>query len=107
MTGKVNFNALRNKALTADATTTTENVAAVDGFHAGAESKLLFAGALGGLVGAFAGHSRGMKKSETPLGNPRPRQWGEQNRVKSHFVKLQVSRETISSADHKSWVSDK
>jgi hypothetical protein len=27
--------------------------------------------------------------------------------VKSHFVKLQVSRETISSADHKSWVSDK
>jgi len=76
MTGKVNFNALGNEALTADATTTAEDVSAVDGFHAGAESKLLFASALGGLVGAFAGHSRGMKKSKTPLGKTRPRQWG-------------------------------
>lgn len=56
MAGKVNLNTLRHETLAANATTTTENVPTVDSFHAGAEPELLFASALGGLVGAFAGH---------------------------------------------------
>ncbi len=50
---EMNFHTLGHKALAARFAATSENGATVHGLHAGAEPELLFAGALGGLVGAF------------------------------------------------------
>lgn len=58
VTLEVNFHALGNEAFTTGTTATSDDVLSVDSLHAGAKSKLLLAGALGGLVGAFAGHMR-------------------------------------------------
>lgn len=50
---EVDLNALRHEALAAGATAATKDVATIFGLHAGAETELLFPGALGGLIGSF------------------------------------------------------
>ncbi len=52
---------LRNEALAALLAAAAENVTAGFGGHAGTETKLVLAGALGGLIGAFA-HGCGLNE---------------------------------------------
>jgi hypothetical protein len=54
-----NFNALGNETLAALLAAAAKNVTAGFGGHAGAEAELLFPGALGRLIGAFA-HGLGL-----------------------------------------------
>jgi hypothetical protein len=54
VTGEWNFNTLRNQALAAFLAAAAQEISPSLGCHAGAEAELLFAGALGGLIGAFA-----------------------------------------------------
>jgi hypothetical protein len=56
-----NLNTLGNQALAALLATTTQNVPAGFGGHAGTEAELIFPGALGRLIGAFA-HGLGLNK---------------------------------------------
>ena len=53
VTREMDFNALRQEALAATLAAAGENGASALGFHAGAESKLLLARALRGLISAF------------------------------------------------------
>jgi hypothetical protein len=62
-----NFDSLGNEALAALLTAAAKNVTAGLGGHAGAKAELLFPGALGRLVGAFA-HGLGLVNDE----NSRP-----------------------------------
>lgn len=49
----MDFDTLRKKALASALTTAVQYLAAVFGFHTSAKAKLLLAGPLGRLVGAF------------------------------------------------------
>lgn len=53
VTGKVDFNTFWQQAFAAMLATTIQNRTSAFGFHASAESKLLLAGPLGWLIGAF------------------------------------------------------
>jgi hypothetical protein len=53
MAGEVDFDTLRQEALTTTLPTAAQDSAAAFGLHTGAETKLLFARALAGLIGAF------------------------------------------------------
>ena len=48
---EVHFHTLRQEALAASGAAAAQDVTAIGGLHAGAETELLFPGALGGLVG--------------------------------------------------------
>jgi hypothetical protein len=54
VTRELDLNSLGNETLAAFLATTAQNVPAGFGGHAGTETELLFAGALGWLIGAFA-----------------------------------------------------
>ena len=58
-----NFNALGHEALAAFLATAAEDITASLGGHACAEAELLFSGALGRLISAFA-HGFGLVKGE-------------------------------------------
>lgn len=58
--GEMDFDTLRQQALAATLTATSENGASALGFHPRAETKLLLACALTGLIGAF--HKKGSKR---------------------------------------------
>jgi hypothetical protein len=88
---EVNFHTFGDEALAAEATATAQNVATIDGLHAGAESELLLAGSLGGLVGAFGGHKIVGVKIKLRRKRPTPHEWGVQNRGLFAFVNLQVA----------------
>jgi hypothetical protein len=58
---EVNLNTLWNQAFAAFLAAVAQNAATGFGGHAGTETKLVFAGAFGGLIGAFA-HGLGLNK---------------------------------------------
>ena len=66
-----NFDTLGHETLAAFLTTAAQDSATGPAGHAGAEAELLFAGALGWLVGAFAHGGRG-KWDETGWAGSRP-----------------------------------
>ncbi len=67
VTAVLEFHALRNQALAAFLTAVAQDAPAGSGGHAGAETELVFTGALGRLVSAFA-HGCGLVEG----GNLRP-----------------------------------
>jgi hypothetical protein len=95
---EVNFHALWHETLAADAAAATKDVAAIFGLHAGAEAKLLFPGALGGLIGSF-GHKTWVGESCAVTGSRgrlminyhgRPGNWGAETTRSVCFVKCVI-----------------
>jgi hypothetical protein len=82
-----NFHALRHKALAAFLTAAAQNVATGLAGHTGTKAELIFAGALGWLIGALA-HDYDLDKGSV---SARKAAWGAKSRLKSPVVNPPVA----------------